>query len=207
MENYDPTRSRPEFEAAVFEDLAWLGLRWEEPVLMQSTRFDAYAAALAELEKLGLLYPAFMSRGGDRRGSVRRRDARSGRRAALSGPRARLERGAAQGGDRERRTLRASPRHAPPAARASRRSHGARSIPSANSAPLLRGVDLALWGDVLLARKEVPASYHLAVVVDDAFQRVTDVVRGRGPCGLRPPCIASCNRCSTCRSRVISIID
>ncbi len=58
----DHTRSRPEFEAAIFEDLAWLGLIWEEPVFRQSERLDAYAAALDELDRLGLLYPAFMTR-------------------------------------------------------------------------------------------------------------------------------------------------
>ena len=62
IEDIDLTRARAEFEAAIFEDLAWLGLAWEEPVLRQSERFEAYRAALGELEKLGLLYPAFLSR-------------------------------------------------------------------------------------------------------------------------------------------------
>ena len=62
VEDYDHTRSRVEFETAIFEDLTWLGLKWEEPVLRQSQRFDAYATALDELERLGLLYPAFMTR-------------------------------------------------------------------------------------------------------------------------------------------------
>ncbi len=63
IEDIDRTRARAEFEAAIFQDLAWLGLTWEEPVLRQRDRFEAYAAALNELDRLGLLYPAFMSRG------------------------------------------------------------------------------------------------------------------------------------------------
>ena len=62
IEDIDATRARPEFEAAIYEDLAWLGLAWEEPVLRQSERFDAYRKALDELDQLGLLYPAFLTR-------------------------------------------------------------------------------------------------------------------------------------------------
>src|SRR6185312_5662472 len=62
IEDIDTTRVREEFVDAIFEDLAWLGLRWEEPVLRQSTRFDAYRSALSELDRLGLLYPCFCTR-------------------------------------------------------------------------------------------------------------------------------------------------
>src|SRR6185437_1418249 len=62
IEDIDTTRSREEFVGAIFEDLAWLGLRWEEPVLRQSGRFDAYRAALARLDAQGLLYPCFCTR-------------------------------------------------------------------------------------------------------------------------------------------------
>jgi glutamyl-Q tRNA(Asp) synthetase len=62
IEDIDRTRARQKFEAAIFEDLGWLGLHWEEPVLRQRDRFDAYGEALAKLDRLGLLYPAFMSR-------------------------------------------------------------------------------------------------------------------------------------------------
>src|ERR1700759_5496993 len=62
LEDIDTTRCRPEFEAAIFEDLAWLGLAWEKPVLRQSARFEAYRAALAALEAQGLLYPCFCTR-------------------------------------------------------------------------------------------------------------------------------------------------
>ena len=62
IEDIDRDRSRPEFETAIFDDLHWLGLDWPEPVRRQSDRFDSYAQALKELDRLGLIYPAFLSR-------------------------------------------------------------------------------------------------------------------------------------------------
>ena len=62
IEDIDATRCRPEFEAAIYEDLAWLGIAWEEPVRRQSEHFDAYGAALRKLEAMGLIYPSFESR-------------------------------------------------------------------------------------------------------------------------------------------------
>src|SRR5437899_6002630 len=62
IEDIDKSRCRPEYEAAIYEDLAWLGLRWEEPVLRQSARLDAYEAALGRLDAMGLIYPSFESR-------------------------------------------------------------------------------------------------------------------------------------------------
>jgi glutamyl-Q tRNA(Asp) synthetase len=183
IEDIDMTRARPEFEAAIYEDLAWLGFRWEHPVLRQSERFDAYRQALADLEKIGLLYPAFLSRSeiqervaeaeaagmdwprdpdggahypGEERewaGPRRREAIESGRPYAL-----RLDMGRALAG---RAALTWS-----------------ESDPLGASAPATETADPAAWGDVVLARKELPASYHLSVVVDDAFQSVSDVVRG-----------------------------
>ena len=63
IEDIDTTRARDQFEVAIFADLAWLGIAWEEPVLRQSDRFDAYRDGLAELHRLGLVYPGFLSRG------------------------------------------------------------------------------------------------------------------------------------------------
>ena len=181
MENIDTTRAREDFEAAIFEDLAWLGLRWEEPILFQRDRFDAYAKALVELDKLGLLYPAFMSRseiaaavekggrewprdpdgaphypGPEREWSQSRRQAEmaSGRPYAL-----RLD---------MTRALSGVPF-------LSWNSVDPFGVESAATHP----ADPARWGDVILARKEVHGSYHIAVVVDDAFQGVTDIVRGK----------------------------
>jgi glutamyl-Q tRNA(Asp) synthetase len=62
IEDYDTTRASPTYEAAIFDDLAWLGLSWAEPVLRQRERLDAYRSALDSLQKLGLVYPAFLSR-------------------------------------------------------------------------------------------------------------------------------------------------
>lgn len=181
MENVDTIRTRPDFEAAIFEDLAWLGLRWEEPVLTQRHRFDVYAKALAELDRLGLLYPAFMSRneiaaavekagqewprdpdgaphypGPERDWPESRRQAQtaSGRPYAL-----RLDMTQALSG-------------LPPL------SWNA-ADPFGVEPDTTHSADPAQWGDVVLARKEVHGSYHVAVVVDDAFQSITDVVRGK----------------------------
>jgi glutamyl-Q tRNA(Asp) synthetase len=183
IEDIDVTRVRKEFEAAIFEDLAWLGLSWEEPVLFQRDRFSAYRVALAELERLGLLYPAFMSRaeiaaaiseaeesGGpwprdpdgaplypgaerDWPQSMQRREMDSGRPYAL-----RLDMRWALDKRDPLAWLEVDPLGIEP--------------------PSVHAADPAAWGDVILARREIPASYHLAVVVDDAFQHVTDVVRG-----------------------------
>jgi glutamyl-Q tRNA(Asp) synthetase len=184
IEDIDVTRARPEFEAAIYEDLAWLGLTWEAPVLKQRERFAAYRAALEELTRLGLLYPAFLSRteiaakvaeaeaagaawprdpdgaplypGHERDWSVemRQRELAAGRPYAL-----RLDMARALAGSPAPTWREVDPFGADP--------------------PATVAADVSAWGDVVLARKEVPASYHLAVVVDDAFQDVTDVVRGK----------------------------
>jgi len=177
MEDYDRARSRPEFEAAIHEDLAWLGLAWEEPVLRQRDRFPAYEAALAELDRLGLLYPAFLSRA----------EIAAAASAGLRDPDgAPLYPGGESDWSNARRKQ-AIDSGAPYALRLDMRRAlaGLRSLTWDEADPFSCGptkpkqADPAAWGDVLLARKEVRASYHLAVVVDDAHQGVTDVVRGR----------------------------
>ena len=75
IEDIDATRCRPEYERAIYEDLAWLGLRWREPVRRQSEHLDEYRAALARLDAMGLIYPAFESRAAIAR-LVRAREAR-----------------------------------------------------------------------------------------------------------------------------------
>ena len=183
IEDIDETRARAEFEAAIFDDLAWLGLTWQEPVLRQSERFDAYREALAELDRFGLVYPAFLSRGEIRAaiatlesegrdwprdpdgaplypGAERdwpltrhRDEMASGRPYALRLDMARALAGLGQLSWRERDPF------------------GVEPDVSVEANP-------AVWGDVILARKDTPASYHLAVTLDDAFQGVTDIVRG-----------------------------
>jgi glutamyl-Q tRNA(Asp) synthetase len=181
IEDVDLTRARPEFEAAIFEDLAWLGLRWEEPVLNQRDRFDAYAKALAELDRLGLLYPAFMSRNEiaaavEKAGRAWPRDPDGA--PHYPGP----ER---EWSDAQRRTEMASGN---PYALRLNMAQAFSGLPKLwwNSVDpfgveqaATHSANPARWGDVILARKEVHGSYHIAVVVDDAFQGVTDVVRGK----------------------------
>ena len=176
MEDIDVTRSRPEFEAAICDDLSWLGLVWDGPVLRQSTRFDAYRAALARLEGEGLLYPCFCTRSEIAAEIARAVEAPHGPEGplypgtcrALSPPEriARIESGAPYA---LRLDIGAAAKRLP-ALTFHEDGEGAQRGQIA--------VDPLLFGDVVLARKDTPASYHLAVVVDDAFQDVTLVTRG-----------------------------
>jgi glutamyl-Q tRNA(Asp) synthetase len=178
IEDIDITRARLEFEAAIYEDLAWLGLSWEKPVLRQSERFSAYQEALDTLDRLELLYPAFLTRGeiaaaaGAVDASVRDPD------GALLYP------GEERGwSDAQRRAAMESGRPYALRLDMARAVAGLPKLSWSEADPLGSGstthaADPAEWGDVVLARKELPGSYHLSVVVDDAFQGVTDVVRG-----------------------------
>ncbi|HEX4861184.1 MAG TPA: glutamate--tRNA ligase family protein, partial [Rhizomicrobium sp.] len=143
-----------------FEDLAWLGLDWEKPVLRQSERSAAYAEALGRLDAMELLYPCFCTR---------KDIAAAG--GAPHGDEGPLYPGTCRGVMRERTGSFALRLDAAKAAAMTGplefAEHG-KSIP----------VDPLCLGDVVLARKEMPAAYHLAVVVDDAFQGVTLVTRG-----------------------------
>jgi glutamyl-Q tRNA(Asp) synthetase len=175
IEDTDLTRCKPEFTTAIMEDLGWLGLSWPEPVWCQSERFDAYAAAAAHLTQLGLLYPCFCSR-----------SAIAAAATALDPEGAPLYPGTC--------------RHLDPGEAAARIARGypeqyrldsARAVdlagmvtftvaqPSVTDRPQIRHARPERWGDVVLQRKDIPASYHLAVVVDDAAQGVTHVTRGR----------------------------
>jgi glutamyl-Q tRNA(Asp) synthetase len=176
MENIDVTRSRPEFETAICEDLSWLGLAWDGPVLRQSMRFAAYRAALTRLEGEGLLYPCFCTRSEIAAEIARAVEAPHGPEGPLypgtcrvlssSERKARIESGA-------------------PYALRLDVGAAAKRLPTftfhEDGEGAQRGeitVDPLLFGDVVLARKDTPASYHLAVVVDDAFQDVSLVTRG-----------------------------
>jgi glutamyl-Q tRNA(Asp) synthetase len=184
IEDIDLTRARPDFETAIYEDLAWLGLVWEKPVLRQSERFDAYRDALRKLETLGLLYPAFLSRAeaqshvaeAEAHGAAWPRDPDGA--PLYPGPerdRSATERAGEMASGRPyalRLDMARALAGAPPLA-------WRESDPFGTKPGNAISADPAAWGDVVLARKELPASYHLAVVVDDAFQGVTDVVRGK----------------------------
>jgi glutamyl-Q tRNA(Asp) synthetase len=181
IEDTDTTRCRPEFEQAILEDLAWLGLEWEQPVRKQSDHFGEYLAALERLEQSGLVYPAFESRSDIARlVEVRERD--SGKDWPSDPDGAPLYPGRARELSESERTQRRTTEPfalrldmATALARAGRSltwreedEIGAREVPAHPER----------WGDVILGRKESPGSYHLAVVLDDALQGVTHVVRG-----------------------------
>ena len=172
IEDIDPGRCRPEFEAGILEDLDWLGLDWETPVMRQSERLDAYADALETLDSAGLLYPCFCTRK-----DIRREIVAAGH--APHGPDGPIYPGIC--------------RHISKAESDGRVASGVpyalrlRLDEALGGAGPLRFQDRELgetaadptpFGDVVLARKDVRTSYHLAVVVDDAMQGVTAVTRG-----------------------------
>jgi len=175
IEDIDTGRCRPEFEAAIFEDLHWLGLRWEEPVLRQSSRFAAYRAALDRLDAKGLLYPCFCTRKEIADEIARAIEAPY---SIYLGPEGLHYPGTCRNLSTEIRKSRieAGEQYALrlDAAGAAKRT-GPLTFTEHST---LVNVDPLLSGDVVLARKDTPASYHLAVVVDDAFQGVTLVTRG-----------------------------
>jgi glutamyl-Q tRNA(Asp) synthetase len=183
IEDIDATRCRPEYEAAIYEDLAWLGLSWEEPVRRQSEHLEQYRAALAGLETMALLYPAFESRGEIARLVAVREAQGSWPRDPDGAP---LYTGDAKHMNASERARRIAAGQ-PYALRIDMQAALARTGPltwtetgpGPDSETGTVAADPARWGDVVLARKDVPASYHLAVAVDDATQGITDVVRGR----------------------------
>jgi|SRR4051794_18772761 glutamyl-Q tRNA(Asp) synthetase len=183
IEDIDATRCRPEFETAIYEDLAWLGLTWEQPVRRQSEQLTAYKDALDRLQHQSLIYASFESRAEISR-LVAAREAQG-----TPWPRdpdgVPLYPGRAQNmaaAERARRVAVGEP-HAlrldMARARAQAPALTWTELP-ADSSPSQTVVGRPeLWGDVVLARKETPTSYHLSVVVDDALQGITHVVRGQ----------------------------
>lgn len=187
IEDIDLGRARESHVDAIFEDLAWLGIEWEQPVLRQSSRFAAYGAALDRLTKMGLIYPCYCTRreitaaldapqeggpdgpaypGTCRALSATEQDSldREGRAAAL---RLDMRKAVDSLGGREAvQTL-------------NFREMGEGPKGEAGIVALDSQMLIDLTGDVVLARKDAPTSYHLAVVVDDAHQGVSHVTRGR----------------------------
>jgi len=183
IEDIDATRCRPEYEAAIDEDLAWLGIAWEEPVRRQSEHYDDYGAALAKLDAMDLIYPSFESRA-EIAALVAAREAKSPWPRDPEG--APLYPGNAKSLSRDERARRVNSGEAYALrldmAAATDRA-GALAWNETGQGPSGEigsiAANPAAWGDVILARKDTPGSYHLAVVVDDAVQGVTDVVRGQ----------------------------
>jgi glutamyl-Q tRNA(Asp) synthetase len=173
IEDIDFTRCRPAFEAAIYEDLVWLGLAWEEPVLRQSEHVADYMAALERLKSRGLVYRSFKTR------SEILDEMMSAPHGAPEG-----YRGRPLAPDEEAARLAAGE---PFAWRldlaAAERVAGPLSFEEVGEGPAGEHgrivVDAGPAGDVVLARKDVGVAYHLAVVVDDARQGITEVVRGQ----------------------------
>jgi glutamyl-Q tRNA(Asp) synthetase len=183
IEDIDAARCRPEYETAIYEDLSWLGIEWEQPVRQQSQHFDDYRHALMKLDVRRLTFPSFETRSeivrlvGDRESHARWPRDPDG---------VPLYPGSA-------RTMLADEREARLAHREpyAIRLDMAKAIewtgplrwtetgagPAGETGEIYAAPED--WGDVILGRKDVPTSYHLAVVVDDAHQGVTNVVRGQ----------------------------
>lgn len=178
IEDIDPGRTREEFVAGIEEDLAWLGLAWDGEVVRQSRRLPLYAAALDRLKAQGLVYPCFCTRSAiaaEIAASAAAPHPGSG--SGAGGPDGPLYPGTCRRLSPQERGARMAEPHA-------WRLDAARA--GAAAGPLFwRDGDTEVraepgtFGDVVLARKDAPVSYHLAVTVDDAAQGVTDVVRGR----------------------------
>ncbi|PNG27499.1 tRNA glutamyl-Q(34) synthetase GluQRS [Methylocella silvestris] len=179
IENIDAERCRAEFEQAIYDDLHWLGLSWELPARRQSEHFADYANALERLRALGAAYPCFCSRGEIMAAVASKPD----------WPR-----------DPDGSPLYPGLcKHLSPAERARRLASGRSAATRIDMAAALAHVGFqldwlerspqgmgasrrqatpAIWGDAIIARRDIKTSYHIAVVTDDALQGVTDVVRG-----------------------------
>jgi glutamyl-Q tRNA(Asp) synthetase len=183
IEDIDTTRCKPEFETAIYEDLAWLGIAWETPVRRQSEHLAVYRKTLDTLSAQGLIYPSFESRAEIAK-LVGQREANAPWPRDPDG--APLYPGAAKllSPPECARLLESGAPHALrlDIAAACGRAGDLSWIEHGEGPNRETGAVAArpvAWGDVILARKETPTSYHLAVVIDDALQGVTEVVRGQ----------------------------
>lgn len=175
IEDIDTERCKPEFVTAIYEDLAWLGLTWPEPVMIQSERLDAYAEAGNNLRDQGLLYPCFCSRS-DIAAKAGDRDPEGA--PLYAGTCKHLHRG-----EQIERLRRGDPVQFRLDTEQAMARAGMLTFtivgPLITDRPQIRHARPERWGDVVLQRKGTPTSYHLSVVVDDAAQGVTHVTRGR----------------------------
>jgi glutamyl-Q tRNA(Asp) synthetase len=183
IEDIDPTRCRPEFETAIYQDLDWLGVAWEEPARRQSRHLADYRDAVERLSARGLLYPSFESRAEIAK-LVEQRAANGGWPRDPDG--APLYPGEAKllsDDERARRFQSGAPFALRLDMAAACAAAGDLDWFERGEGPEGETGNVAArpeaWGDVILARRETPTSYHLSVVIDDALQGVTEVVRGR----------------------------
>jgi glutamyl-Q tRNA(Asp) synthetase len=171
IEDIDRPRCTPEFEAGIYEDLEWLGLTWAEPVLRQSTRAEAYAAALAHLSDLGLTYHCTCTRGDIKAALSAPQEG-----APMIGPDGPVYPGTCRGRGHDTGALRLNMGAA--MARLGAVSFEDTGIDAGthqfDATQLIETV-----GDIVLARRDIGTSYHIAVVVDDAAQGITEVTRGQ----------------------------
>lgn len=185
MEDIDTARCTPALEQGIYDDLRWLGLEWEKPVRRQSEHFAEYRNALTKLADKGLVYPAFLSRG-----EVRERIGEAFAKGETwpSDPDGTPlypmgERNLGESKQMERiasgapYAWRLDMDKALAAAGGPLMWNESGSGPEGETGQLIASPEK--WGDVVIARKDTPTSYHLSVVMDDALQGVTHVVRGR----------------------------
>lgn len=184
IEDIDTTRCTPQLEQHVLEDLDWLGLSWEKPPRRQSDHFDAYASALERLTQMELIYPSFLTRGEMR--AHLQASAQKGVNWPLDPegtPLAPLVGRQISAQERQRLmaagetfawrlNMESALKLAGKPMSWMEEGHG----PQGETGLVITQPEQ--WGDVILARKDVSTSYHLSVVVDDALQQVTSVVRG-----------------------------
>lgn len=174
IEDIDPVRCKPEYIQAIYDDLGWLGLTWPQPVRLQSEHMPDYAAALDVLRDRGLLYPCFCTRRTTQNEAARA--------------------GGAPHSDDGTQIYAGTCRTLSPAQRAEKRAQNLTAHWRLDSAAAIKQVGTVFWhdrgqgsvpaqpemfGDVVLARKDVPTSYHLSVTVDDHLQGITLVTRGQ----------------------------
>ena len=172
IDDLDRSRCRPEWEVQIFDDLAWLGLTWPTPVMRQSERLPVYRSALDRLWEMGLLYPCHCSRADIRAAASAPQEG-----AALHGPDGLIYPGTCRP---------ATPPTGPVPNHAALRLDMARALTALDAPPeffeqgrrIIADNMVQTVGDVVLARRDMGASYHLAVVLDDAEQKVSHVIRG-----------------------------
>jgi glutamyl-Q tRNA(Asp) synthetase len=182
IEDIDAARCRPQFEAAIFEDLGWLGVTWETDVRRQSQHFRTYRATLDRLEARGLIYPSFESRAEIARLVAEREKEAPWPRDPDGAPLYPGDAKRLSPAERNKRIASGAPFALRLDMQRALAQTGALDWSETGRGPAGETGTIAAapqaWGDVVLARKETPTSYHLAVVVDDALQGVTHVVRG-----------------------------
>lgn len=196
IEDIDVGRCRPEFITAIFEDLAWLGIVWPEPVLVQSDHFSDYKRAIHRLTTAGLTFRCYASRAELAMLTARNPDDRIDAGRTDAG-----RTGSAPPRDPDGTPLHPGPGLVLSEAEEARRErigasyairlNIAKALKAIGPQPLrydhldadgcgeMRSARPEAWGNLVLARRDTPTSYHVSVVVDDARQRVSHVVRGR----------------------------